>query len=106
MRGSLIKNIYSNNHLRIINVLLTLCFAVQNLKAMKTFTLRFFIILFAACVVNTKAFTQYPKLIVQFTDKKNSPYRLDKPAQYLSQKAIQRRKRYDIAIDSTDLPVN
>ncbi len=49
---------------------------------------------------------QYPKLIVQFTDKNNSPFKLDKSAKYLSLKARKRRNRYAIAIDSSDLPVN
>ncbi len=51
-------------------------------------------------------FCQYPKWILQFTDKNNSPYSINNPAVYLSQKAIERRSRYNIAIDSTDLPVN
>jgi serine protease AprX len=48
---------------------------------------------------------QYPKLIVQLRDKGNSLFRLDNPSEYLSQRAIQRRLRYNIAIDSFDLPV-
>ncbi len=51
-------------------------------------------------------FAQYPKYIVQFTDKKNSPYSLNNPLAYLSQRAIDRRTRYSIALDSTDFPVN
>lgn len=43
---------------------------------------------------------------VQFTDKNNSPYTLDYPSAYLSTKAIERRNFQQIAIDSTDLPVN
>src|SRR6266487_5407240 len=51
-------------------------------------------------------FGQYPKWIIQFTDKNNSPYSINNPSAYLSQKAIEKRSRYNIAIDSTDLPVN
>jgi len=43
---------------------------------------------------------------VQFADKNNSPFSLDNPAQYLSQRAIERRIFFEIAVDSTDLPVN
>ncbi len=43
---------------------------------------------------------------IQFTNKNNSLYSLNEPEAYLSQRAIERRERYQIAIDSTDLPVN
>ena len=43
---------------------------------------------------------------VQFTDKNDSPYSLDAPEQYLSQRALDRRARQGIAIDEYDLPVN
>ena len=49
---------------------------------------------------------QYPKYIVQFADKNNSSFSLDKPGNYLSARAIARRTRFSIATDSTDLPVN
>lgn len=39
-------------------------------------------------------------------DKKGSPYSITHPEQYLSQRAIRRRQRQAIAIDSTDLPVS
>ncbi len=49
----------------------------------------------------------YPsKYFVAFTDKNNSPYSLQNPEEYLSQRAIERRERYDIPIDMHDLPVN
>lgn len=43
---------------------------------------------------------------IEFTDKNNSPYSLNNPSAYLSTRAIQRRQRQGIAIDSSDLPVN
>lgn len=43
---------------------------------------------------------------IEFTDKNNSPFSLSNPTPYLSARAIQRRVRQNIAIDSTDLPVN
>lgn len=45
-------------------------------------------------------------LIVYFKDKKTNEYQLDKPKQYLSQRALARRKNQQINIDSTDLPVS
>lgn len=73
---------------------------------MKFFTPKLLIAICIVCFASLRGAAQYPKYIVQFTDKKNSPYRLDQPLQYLSQKAVQRRTRYSIAIDSSDLPVN
>ena len=43
---------------------------------------------------------------VSFTDKNNSPYSISNPEEYLSERAIERRIRQRIAIDSLDLPVN
>lgn len=57
-------------------------------------------------MIVSQGFAQYAKYIIQFTDKHNSPYSLSNPSAYLSQKAIERRTRYSIAIDSSDLPVN
>lgn len=48
---------------------------------------------------------QYPKYIINFIDKNNTPFRLNDPSKYLSQKAIERRNRYNIRLDSSDLPV-
>ncbi len=46
------------------------------------------------------------KYFVKFTDKDNSPYSIQNPDEYLSQRAIDRRERYNIPIDVYDLPVN
>ncbi len=43
---------------------------------------------------------------VQFSDKEGTPYSLEDPAAYLSEKAILRRAKQHISTDSTDLPVN
>lgn len=39
-------------------------------------------------------------------DKKGTRHRLDKPQTFLSKRAIERRKRQNIQVDSTDLPVS
>lgn len=63
-----------------------------------------FLVFFSVyCVFQANA--QYPKLIVQLTDKSGNTFSLNNPSQFLSQKAIERRNRYNIAIDSTDLPL-
>ncbi len=43
---------------------------------------------------------------IAFTDKNNSPFSLDHPEEYLSERAIQRRVNQNIELDSLDLPVN
>lgn len=43
---------------------------------------------------------------VQLLDKQGTPYSLNEPLAYLSQKAVERRQRQHIAIDSTDLPIS
>jgi serine protease AprX len=48
---------------------------------------------------------QVSRYIIRFKDKGTNPYSLSNPSAYLSQKAIDRRTKYSIAIDSTDLPV-
>jgi serine protease AprX len=71
------------------------------------YTQKFLMIFFCCCIICSKTFTQqYPKYVVVFKDKNNTPYKLNQPHQYLSTKAIQRRQNYRIDIDSSDLPVN
>lgn len=43
---------------------------------------------------------------IAFSDKNQTQYSLSSPGDYLSERAIQRRIRQNIAIDSLDLPVN
>ncbi len=46
------------------------------------------------------------KYWIRFTDKANSPYSIDRPGEYLSSRALERRDRYSIPVNSQDLPVN
>jgi serine protease AprX len=62
------------------------------------------IILWVAATGITQA--QFSRYIVQFTDKKGTPYTLSAPSAYLSAKSITRRSNQQIPYDSTDLPVN
>ena len=43
---------------------------------------------------------------VTLKDKKGTPYSLSHPDKYLSEKALQRRAKQKIELDSTDLPIN
>ncbi len=46
------------------------------------------------------------KFWVSFTDKDETPFIIDNPEQYLSDRAINRRDRYEIPVTESDLPVN
>lgn len=48
---------------------------------------------------------QFSRYIIQFKHKGATTYTLSDPSPYLSQRAINRRVRYNISLDSTDLPV-
>src|SRR5689334_17175389 len=48
---------------------------------------------------------QFTRYIVKLKNKGGTPYTFANPQAYLSQRSIDRRTRYGIAIDSTDLPV-
>lgn len=42
---------------------------------------------------------------VTLRDKQHSPYSLERPSRYLSRRAVERRRRQGVVVDSTDLPV-
>lgn len=60
-------------------------------------------VLFLICASYAVAQDRY---IVFFKDKANTPYQLSNPSAFLSQRAVERRTRMAIAIDSLDIPVN
>ena len=49
---------------------------------------------------------QYTRHIIELTDKKGSIHTLSNPQTFLSPETIARRKQFNIAIDSSDLPVS
>jgi serine protease AprX len=66
-----------------------------------------FIILFTFLFQSeTEAQREYDVYWVSFKDKKNNPYSIFHPQEYLSARAIERRSRFGISIDESDLPVN
>lgn len=66
---------------------------------------RFFGCLLPVWVLVQTSEAQVSRYIIRFKDKGSNPYTLSNPSAYLSQRAIDRRTKYSIAIDSTDLPV-
>lgn len=61
-------------------------------------------LLITASVVFSQDYNYQFRLIL--TDKGHSPYSIDKPEKFLSQKALERRQRQGIAIDDSDLPIS
>jgi serine protease AprX len=64
---------------------------------------------FSWCLLIAMAMVQegnsQTKYIITFRNKGTNPFSISSPLAYLSQRAIDRRTRYSIAIDSTDLPI-
>ncbi|HVK96519.1 MAG TPA: hypothetical protein VM368_01825, partial [Flavisolibacter sp.] len=48
---------------------------------------------------------QFSRYVIKFKNKGSNPFSLSNPQQFLSQRTIDRRTRYSIPYDSTDLPV-
>src|SRR5690606_3572673 len=70
-------------------------------RLFKAFFLPFFVF------ASVTSFAQsHNKHLVYFKDKANSPYSFSRPEQFLSQAALERRQKYNIALNTRDLPVN
>ena len=63
------------------------------------------VLLLIVCLLPVCTMAQYSRYVVVLKDKNASAFSLSNPSAFLSAKAIARRSRYHIAIDSTDLPV-
>jgi serine protease AprX len=63
----------------------------------------FFFIIITANTMN--GYAQYSRYIIQLKDKSGTPYSINNPSQFLTQRSIARRQRYAIPVDSTDLPI-
>ncbi len=57
---------------------------------------------FSAQAQNSRVY----KYWVEFTDKQQSPYRIDNPSEFLSARALERRTREEVSITEQDFPVN
>jgi serine protease AprX len=87
-------------HSELLNLILLILF--QN-YVMKTTIFILSLILFSFSAGAQVAPSKY---FVRFTDKNNSPYSINNPSEFLSQRAIDRRTNQGIPVDITDLPVN
>lgn len=57
-------------------------------------------------LVSTFGFGQDLQYFIGFTDKSTPPFSVDRPEEFLTEKAIQRRQNQGIAINERDLPVS
>ncbi|MCQ2213976.1 MAG: S8 family serine peptidase [Bacteroidaceae bacterium] len=67
-----------------------------------------FMLLASVCMsanAQNEEFEPYYKYRIQLTDKKNNEYSLKHPEEFLSEKALQRRKKCKAKLNQTDLPV-
>jgi serine protease AprX len=69
------------------------------------------LLLFQACLTSFNLLyaqeeTAPGKFRITFTDKNNSPFSIEKPGEFLSERALQRRQKQNIDVDYMDLPVN
>jgi serine protease AprX len=62
-------------------------------------------ILFFLCMILCKISFAQNRYIIKFKNKATNPFSLSNPSAFLGPKAIQRRQRYNINIDSMDLPI-
>lgn len=70
---------------------------------MKRNLLLFFLI---GIIINSVAQIAPDKYYIQFTDKNDSPYSINNPGEFLTQRALDRRERQGITISENDIPVN
>ena len=70
--------------------------------------MRWFIRLLLPAICITSLNAQYPagRYWVQFNDKEQSDYHLERPEEFLSKRALQRRKDQNIPLEFNDLPVS
>ncbi len=72
---------------------------------MQTGTMKNLLTILSAILI-LQANAQQSRHIIELTDKKGTAFSLSQPSAFLSPKAIERRNRYRIPIDSTDLPIS
>ena len=65
----------------------------------------FYLVILVLMLLPVKGWSQ-PYYWVSFSDKDNSPWSFSFPEDYLSERALLRREKQNIKIDSLDLPVN
>lgn len=73
---------------------------------MKILLLSVYLNFFLCLAVVAQQPADQKKHLVYFTDKAGTPYSIQAPQQFLSQKSIARRERQNISVTARDLPVN
>src|ERR1035437_430764 len=72
----------------------------MNMKTIKT-------LLFSACLLlSIITDAQLNIYVIKFKDKNNSPYSLNRPTEFLTQKSLDRRLHHHITLTTEDLPIN
>lgn len=59
----------------------------------------------AFCIISLQGHAQFSRYVVKFKNKTGTPYSINNPSQFLTQRSIDRRTRYGIPIEETDLPI-
>jgi hypothetical protein len=67
---------------------------------------KYWLLLLCSAIFFTNLSAQFTRYIVKLKDKDGSAFTIGNPSQFLSQRAIDRRQRYNIPITQSDLPVN
>ena len=91
------------------NILYNFQVKIVNLRKIKKYVMRrLFVLMTLLLMIGVTAYPQIApnRYWVQFTDKNNTPYSIDRPEEFLSERSIQRRVKYGIALDEKDIPVN
>lgn len=58
---------------------------------------------FSFCIKNVSG--QFTRYVIKFKDKTGTPFSISNPSQFLSPRAIERRKNQHILVDESDLPI-
>ena len=91
------------------NILYSFQVKIVNLRKIKiTDMRRLFVLMTLLLMIGVTAYPQIApnRYWVQFADKNNTPYSIDRPKEFLSERSIQRRIKYGVALDEKDIPVN
>ena len=64
------------------------------------------VVLFVLLSIPGSVFCQNHWYWIGFTDKDDSPFKIEDPTSYLSKKTIDKRKKFNIPVDTYDIPVN
>jgi len=78
----------------------------MNNSTLKTISTGLLILFLTLNTISIRAQETSYYFYVQFKDKNNSTYSLQRPSEFLSERAVSRRTAFGLNCDSTDLPVN